>query len=220
MSMMKLLRALFVLACLFLFAGVAGATVRAAPHDENMETQTLRRTVAVIAPGQSASGVLISPNEVLMSAHLTQNEKRPVLIVTYDKEMIRGTVIWIDPALDLALVRIEKELPDYFPMRMTPVRIGESVRTIGQPDATPWAVSTGVVIEPDKKVIVNSGREIKQYALIVSSAQTKKGGSGGALVDEEGNLVGIVVASVNVSANSATQSIASFCEAYRHSFCR
>jgi len=188
------------------------------------DSQMRRRVVAVIGPEMSGSGVLISPDEVLMTAHEIMNEKVSVQVVTCDWETIRGTVVWVDTTLDLALVKIEGSLPYYFSMQGNPVRAGEAISTIGQPDGTAWMISTGVVLKENKAVRVRyPDARTQEHSLIISSAYTKQGGSGGALVDERGQLVGIIIADLSlqgVDGNLSTaQSITNFCRAYAHPLC-
>lgn len=219
---------LFIALVVMLFANIAQGAVQTTrtpcDHGKNeRESQILRRTVGVIAPGTSGSGVLISQNEVLMSAHIVQDEKLPVIVVTCEWESIRGTVVWVDSKLDLALIEIVTNVPNHFKMRgdALPIHIGEYVWTVGQPDDLPWAISGGVVIHPNQQqTVVMPDKARREYQLIVSSAQTKKGGSGGALVDADGNLVGIVIAFQKVSSYASAQSITNFCRAYRHQSCR
>jgi serine protease Do len=186
-------------------------------HDSRMR----RGVVAVIGPEMSGSGVLISPDEVLMTAHEVENEKVSVQVVTCDLETIRGAVVWIDIALDLALIKIERVLPDYLPMQGNIVRSGESISVVGHPDQRPWMISTGVVLREQMTLRVKDRHyRIQEHSLIVSSAFTTQGGSGGALVDVHGDLVGIVIASLPQYGDfSAAQPITNFCRAYPHSLC-
>jgi S1-C subfamily serine protease len=193
------------------------------------EYKMLRNTVAVTGPERinsagrltqlTGSGVLISSTEVLTAAHIASEHGLSMRIATYDGEEIRGMVVWVDLTLDLALIKIEKALPQHFFSRSAPIRAGETIRVIGHPGHIPWVMSTGVIIWRNEEVLVPYGEELRLFTLIVTSAPTKEGGSGGALVDIEGNLLGVVLISHGPYSWAGAQSIVNFCRAHWHPIC-
>jgi hypothetical protein len=85
-----------------------------------------------------------------------------------------------DPILDLALVRVDADTSRYsrLPFRDHPVMPGETVFALGHPGESAWSFTSGVV-------------SAIQQGVIQHDAPIDHGSSGGPLIDDRGNVVGI-----------------------------
>lgn len=145
---------------------------------------------AVVPTGNLvASGFVIAPgNRVVTTAHgLEQVES--LQLVTSDGREIAATVLRRDEKADLALLAIaDVELPSVLLGSVDGLAPGDAVTTIGCPLGLEFSVSRGVVSALRK---TEHG-----YPLIQTDVPVNPGSSGGALLDEQGRVVGIIKAAV------------------------
>ncbi len=142
-------------------------------------------------PVQSAgSGVIIDAADgYILTNHHVVKDAEEVTIVLQDRRQIRATVIGSDAATDIALLQIEAKGLKAVPISDSDtLRVGDSVAAIGNPFGIGQTVTTGIVSALSRQTGINSeGYE----DFIQTDASINPGNSGGALVDYNGNLVGI-----------------------------
>ncbi len=135
----------------------------------------------------AGSGVIIDPAGILLtSAHIV-DDNEVVSVLVGEKGPLIGTVFRVDPARDLALVKLP---PDIYPSAELDTRgelsLGAPVYALGYPlnMGGPATVTAGVVSryfdEP------SLGRRILQ-----TDAAINLGNSGGPILDKEGRVIGI-----------------------------
>ncbi len=102
----------------------------------------------------------------------------------------RGKIIAYDIPLDLALIKIIKPAGDLAMVSFAdsePVSIGEKVYAIGHPEQGGlWSLTTGVVSAYWRNYGGISGKHLFQ-----TDASINRGNSGGPLLDENGDMIGI-----------------------------
>jgi S1-C subfamily serine protease len=130
------------------------------------------------------SGFFITPTLLLTNHHVAGNRDRVRIRLSDGTEAI-GEVIRSDAARDIAIVEFSEPLADPLPLRTSLPARAESVYAIGSPDDTGLAgtVTRGIVsqIRTDER-----GLEWIQADVTVHG-----GNSGGPLLDEAGNVVGL-----------------------------
>jgi serine protease Do len=130
------------------------------------------------------SGVLLDRFSVITNAHVVGKHTAPTL--TFADGVTRpGRVAAVDRLYDLALV--ETRSPVDAGVALAPeesVLPGKQVVAIGNPYGFGWTVTTGVVSSTERMLGHLDG-------LIQTDAPINPGNSGGALVDLDGQLVGI-----------------------------
>lgn len=134
----------------------------------------------------SADGYIITNNHVIDGA-----ERLEVLL--NDNRVFNATVIGTDPQTDLALIKIDVENLPVIPWGDSDnLKIGEWVLAVGNPFGLTSTVTAGIVSAKARSI---SGRQaggrmgIESY--IQTDAAVNPGNSGGALVNLNGELVGI-----------------------------
>jgi putative serine protease PepD len=103
-------------------------------------------------------------------------------------------LVGVDPLDDLAVLKIttSKRLAVMPFGNSSQLRIGDSVLTIGNPDAVPQTVTSGLVSALGRVLYEeNQGAAVPLVDLVQTDAAINPGNSGGALVDTRGELVGI-----------------------------
>jgi len=148
------------------------------------------------------SGVIVDPDGYIMTnAHVVAGALRiRVTIAPMLVEIIAGgpnllrqqrvydaKLIGLDSLVDLALVKIgEKGLP-FIPLReQYRVRLGQIVLAIGSPEGLDHTVTRGIVSAVERQVDPD-----EPMVHVQTDAPINPGSSGGALIDRDGNLVGL-----------------------------
>lgn len=147
-------------------------------------------------PMGTGSGVLISPDGLLLTnSHLVQGAKRAG-ITTLDGRRLTARVLGDDPDTDLALVRIEEDVPVPAARlgNSKTLKRGEIAVAIGNPLGFDASVTAGVVSALGRSLRARSGRLIED--VIQTDAALNPGNSGGPLVSSRGEVIGINTAIV------------------------
>ena len=139
--------------------------------------------------GQGAgSGVIISRDGyVLTNDHVVDGAKE-ITVTLPDKREFTGTVVGLDPQTDLAVVKVDATDLPFVPWgNSSNLRVGEYVLAVGNPFGLNSTVTMGII-----SALGRGGMGITQYEdFIQTDAAINPGNSGGALVNTQGELVGI-----------------------------
>lgn len=139
--------------------------------------------------GQGAgSGVIISSDGyVLTNDHVVDGAKE-ITVTLPDKREFVGKVVGLDPQTDLAVVKIDATNLPFVPWGdSAKLRVGEYLLAVGNPFGLNSTVTLGIV-----SALGRGGMGITQYEdFIQTDAAINPGNSGGALVNTQGELVGI-----------------------------
>jgi serine protease Do len=142
------------------------------------------------------SGVIVSPDGfILTNNHVVTGETRRVTIeqldVTValaDKREMRADVVGVDPATDLAVLKINaRNLPTIPWGDSSRLKVAEWVLAVGNPYQLSQTVTLGIV-----SAVGRTNLGVSTYEdFIQTDAAINPGNSGGALVNARGELVGI-----------------------------
>jgi len=155
------------------------------------------------APKGSGSGAVISKTgHIATAAHVVRGASR-IEVVTPSGTFV-AKVLNCDDSNDVALIKVDNEFQTFIPVgRSSEVRLGQSVSTIGFPNIEIQGHSPKVT----QGVISGENGIQNDIRLWQVSVAVQPGNSGGPLLDENGRLVGIVVASLGLKAVQATGSV-------------
>ncbi len=138
------------------------------------------------------SGVIVSADGsesyILTNNHVVDGMDE-IEVATYDDKRFRARVVGTDPESDLAILRINAgtKLPSITIAPPESLRVGDVVLAIGNPFGVGQTVTHGIV-----SALGRSHLGINTFEnFIQTDAAINPGNSGGALVDSNGNLVGI-----------------------------
>lgn len=145
----------------------------------------------------AGSGVIISSEGyIVTNNHVIENASE-IEVILNDNSKYSAKIIGADPSTDIAVLKIEGDAP-FQPMKFgnsDDLRIGEWVLAVGNPFNLTSTVTAGIVSAKARNINLLADRADKEVVPIESFIQTdaavNPGNSGGALVNTNGELVGI-----------------------------
>ncbi len=146
-------------------------------------------------PGASGSGFFITEDGYLITNEHVAGDGAQVRLLT-GAGIISAKVVKVDAANDLALLKAEGRFAALPVVTSRPVKLGDTVATVGFPNIS----LQGFAPKFARGEIgsLSGPRDDGRYFQI--SVPVQPGNSGGALVDERGNVVGVVSAKLSAKA--------------------
>jgi len=157
-----------------LFSGTIGANMA-----------RIQASVVTITTGTGqGSGFFVAPNLVLTNHHVARNAARLKVTLINGMEVF-ATTLRSDAKRDVALLQVESGTFTPLPLRRTPVALTEEVYAVGSPlyESLAGTVTRGIVSQ--------SQRNEHGMELIQADVTIQPGSSGGPLLDNQGNVVGL-----------------------------
>ena len=135
----------------------------------------------------SGSGVIISQDGYIVTNNHVVGQADEITVTLNDNREFKGRIIGCDSSTDLALIKIDaKNLPAIPIGNSDDLKLGQWVLAVGNPFNLTSTVTAGIVSAKARSLGAN-GVE----SFIQTDAAINSGNSGGALVNEKGELVGI-----------------------------
>ncbi len=148
----------------------------------------------------AGSGVIVDAAEglIITNHHVVDGASR-ITVRLSDERTLEATLLGSDPGTDVALLQVEaQDLIEIAFADVSTVAVGDYVVAIGNPFGIGQTVTSGIVSALGRAGINNDNYE----DFIQTDAAINLGNSGGALVDMEGNLIGINTAIISGSGGS------------------
>ncbi len=140
----------------------------------------------------SGSGVIISNDGYIVTNNHVVDEVDEITVILTDNREFSAKVIGTDPSTDLALIKVNsKNLPAITIADSQKLKIGEWVLAIGNPFSIGTTVTAGIVSAKGRQMLGGEGTQNAIQSFIQTDAVINRGNSGGALVNVNGELVGI-----------------------------
>ena len=137
------------------------------------------------------SGVILSEDGFIVTNNHVIEDAQNIKVILNDKREFEAKLIGADPSTDIALLKIDaKDLPFLTYGNSNDLKLGEWVLAVGNPFNLTSTVTAGIVSALSRNLGINDDQlSIESY--IQTDAAVNPGNSGGALVNQQGNLVGI-----------------------------
>ena len=193
-------------------SNVSTATAPADGSVEAVAKKVLPSVVKIEVSGSteagSGSGIILSTDGLIMTNnHVVEvaGKDGSIRVDFNNGSQAKATIVGTDPLTDTAVIKAEG-VSDLTPAtigKSGQLSVGQSVVAIGSPFGLDSTVTSGIVSALDRPVNVGSDNagNATVYPAIQTDAAINPGNSGGALVDMNGNVVGI-----NASIRSTTSS--------------
>lgn len=156
----------------------------------------------------TGSGVIYSEDGYIITNNHVVDMADEVEVTLNDDRKFRATVVGTDPTTDLAVLKIEQRgLPYLRVGDSDKVEIGEWVLAVGNPFDLNSTVTAGIVSGKGRNIgIIQDKYKIESF--IQTDAAVNPGNSGGALVNANGELIGINTAILSRTGSFAGYSFA------------
>lgn len=111
----------------------------------------------------------------------------------FDRHQATAELVASDPSTDIAVLRVDmKDLPNIKFGDSDSVRVGDWVMAVGNPFDLASTVTAGIVSAKGRKIdILGENASTPVESFIQTDAAVNPGNSGGALVNLQGQLIGI-----------------------------
>jgi len=141
----------------------------------------------------SGSGVIIAANGYIVTNNHVIEKADKIEVVMDDKRKYKATLVGTDPNTDLALLKVEADnLPFIRYGNSDQVKVGEWVLAVGNPFNLNSTVTAGIISAKGRNINIlrrEDGMGVESF--LQTDAVVNPGNSGGALVNLNGDLIGI-----------------------------
>jgi putative serine protease PepD len=173
-----------------------------------IEPSVVELEVTTAQAQQIGSGVIIDTNGDIVTNNHVVSGAQTIAVVLNNGTTLQARLVGTDPADDLAVVRI----PPFAHMVVAQVgdssklTVGQEVLAIGNPLGITETATQGIVSALNRSVTESTGTTISHA--IQTDAPINPGNSGGALVNLQGELVGIpTLTAVNTESNTPANGV-------------
>lgn len=140
------------------------------------------------------SGVIVTPDGYIVTANHVIEEADEVDVTLNDKRTFVADVVGRDPSTDIALLKIKATGLPYIKFGDSDaIRLGEWVLAVGNPFNLTSTVTAGIISARGRSLgLLDDQYRIESF--IQTDAAMNPGNSGGALVNTNGDLIGLTTA--------------------------
>lgn len=144
----------------------------------------------------AGSGVILSDDGYIVTNNHVIDRTSTINVTLNNKKTYKAELIGTDPSTDLALLKIDaKNLPSVGFGNSNELNVGQWVLAVGNPFNLTSTVTAGIISAKARNINILSGNNSNGLPPIESFIQTdaavNPGNSGGALVNANGELIGI-----------------------------
>ena len=178
------------------FSKAAENTVHAVVHVKNVTLSSGQYSLQDLFSGRSSqraqlgtgSGVIINADGYIITNNHVIKNAHELSVTLNNNKTYKAEIIGTDPKTDIALLKIEsdEDLPYVTFGDSDTTKIGEWVLAVGNPFNLTSTVTAGIISAKSRDLTGNSSQSFLQ-----TDAAVNPGNSGGALVNTDGELIGI-----------------------------
>ena len=141
----------------------------------------------------SGSGVIIAANGYIVTNNHVIDKASKIEVVLDDKRKYEAELVGTDPTTDIAVLKVKADnLPFIKYGNSDEVKVGQWVLAVGNPFSLNSTVTAGIVSAKGRSInILRREDNMGVEAFIQTDAAVNPGNSGGALVNLNGDLIGV-----------------------------
>lgn len=154
------------------------------------------------------SGVIVTEDGYIVTNNHVIEDADEVDVTLNDKRTFSAEIVGRDPSTDIAVLKIKASNLPYIKFgNSDAIRLGEWVLAVGNPFNLTSTVTAGIVSAKGRSLgLLDNQYRIESF--IQTDAALNQGNSGGALVNVQGELIGITTAIISPSGAYAGNSFA------------
>ena len=177
------MRTIKVLVSLLVLAAVLFASVLPA-NAIGFDAEEVYKSVFVVYSGNSlGSGFAIGENCIVTNAHVIENV-HSITLTSYEGDKYTASLLGIDEDKDIAVLIIKDASFPYLKMaNLSTVKIGDDIYAIGAPKGMAYTLTKGTVSAKE--------RIVENESFIQIDAAINEGNSGGPLLNDAGEVLGM-----------------------------
>ena len=167
---------------------------------EDFFDQFFNNGAPMIQPEQraSGSGVIISEDGYIVTNNHVISDggdgvAEEITVTMHNKKVYKARIIGRDPSSDIAVLKIDgTDFPFMLYGNSDNVKLGQWVLAVGYPLTLETTVTAGIVSAKGRSLGINSRQSNSPVeSFIQTDAAVNQGNSGGALINTDGQLIGI-----------------------------
>ncbi len=183
----------------------AKAVRRAAPAVANIYSLSIDQRNPLNASSLQGlgSGVIMSKDGYVLTNYHVIKKADEIVIALQDGRKFTSEVVGSDPVTDLAVLKIEGDNLPIVPFNLNnPAQVGDVVLAIGNPYNIGQTITQGIISATGRNGLSSGYLDFLQ-----TDAAINAGNSGGALIDTNGELIGINTAAFQVGGDNGGNGI-------------
>jgi S1-C subfamily serine protease len=150
--------------------------------------------------GAGTGFIITSDGYIATNKHVVEDEKAEYMVLLSDGNQKKAKVYYRDPLHDVAIIKIEGNAYKAIPLgNSNTIKLGQTVIAIGNAlGEYNNSVSVGIISGIDRSIQASNtaGKSEQLTHVIQTDAAINPGNSGGPLIDIDGNVIGVNVATV------------------------
>ena len=179
-------------------AGIQALDLISHPNDvftdvyRNASPSVVAISVETETGGGNGSGFVIDKDgHIVTNAHVV-DEAQEIVVNFIDGAKVRGAIIGVDRASDLAVIKVDLPAEQLSPIPFADSQdlfIGQTVLAIGSPFGQGWTLTSGIISALDRTI-----RGLTEFSIggvIQTDASINPGNSGGPLINLHGEVIGV-----------------------------
>ncbi len=159
----------------------------------------------------TGSAVVIREDGYLLTNYHVVNGSDFIHVNLNSNEEFKGKLIGFDPSTDLAIVKIDSKNLTTLPIANSEnLKVGQKVFAIGSPFGLQNTVTAGILSAKNRNAtfLKANATELSIENFLQTDAPVNSGNSGGAMINDKGQLIGIITAIASESGKSEGYSFA------------
>ena len=155
------------------------------------------------------SGVIISSDGYIVTNNHVISKADKIQVILDDKRAFDAKLVGNDPNTDLALLKIDADNLHPLPIgNSDDMKLGQWVLAVGNPYNLTSTVTAGIISAKGRNLGILGNSNYRVESFLQTDAALNPGNSGGALVNTDGELIGITSAIVSSTGDYAGNSFA------------
>ena len=141
--------------------------------------------------GTGSGFIIDKEGHIVTNNHVVEGAET-IEVTLFDSTRIPAEIVGLDPANDLAVLRIDVPSAKLNPVELgnsDALRVGQRAIAIGNPFGLDWTLTTGVVSSLGRPLRIDEQRYL--YNVVQTDAAINPGNSGGPLLDSYGRVIGV-----------------------------